>query len=53
MDFEEYTKTLDSIGESILTWADPERDFRGYTEVRLVVWSFLKKPGPKSNDAGG
>jgi len=37
MDFDEYTKKLDSIGESILTWADPESDFRGYTEVRVCV----------------
>ena len=36
MDFDEYMKVLDSAGESILSWADPERNFRGYTEVRLT-----------------
>ena len=25
--------SLDSVGESILQWADPEIKFRGYTEV--------------------
>lgn len=34
MDLDSYMKTLDGLGESILNWADPERDFRGYTEVR-------------------
>ena len=24
---------LDSVGESILQWADPENQFRGYTQV--------------------
>jgi hypothetical protein len=28
-----YIETLDSIGESILTWADPDAAFRGFTEV--------------------
>lgn len=37
MDYEKYMKTLDSVGESILQWADPERNFRGYTEVRACV----------------
>jgi hypothetical protein len=32
MTYEEYTQQLESIGESILTWADPEKQFRGYTE---------------------
>jgi elongation of very long chain fatty acids protein 4 len=27
-----YNDALDSVGESILTWADPNRDFRGHTE---------------------
>jgi len=27
-----YFATLDKVGESILTWADPEKNFRGYTE---------------------
>eukprot|EP00521_Asterionellopsis_glacialis_P000388 CAMPEP_0195246082 /NCGR_PEP_ID=MMETSP0706-20130129/200_1 /TAXON_ID=33640 /ORGANISM="Asterionellopsis glacialis, Strain CCMP134" /LENGTH=273 /DNA_ID=CAMNT_0040297409 /DNA_START=51 /DNA_END=873 /DNA_ORIENTATION=- len=26
------TSTVDSIGESILSWADPENEFRGHTE---------------------
>jgi elongation of very long chain fatty acids protein 4 len=29
---EVYTRTLESVGESILGWADPENNFRGYTE---------------------
>ena len=29
---ETYLSTVDSVGESILTWADPENKFRGYTE---------------------
>jgi hypothetical protein len=28
-----YLETLDSVGESILVWADPENKFRGHTEV--------------------
>jgi hypothetical protein len=32
--YEEYTEKLTSIGDSILNWADPENEFRGYTEVR-------------------
>jgi hypothetical protein len=32
-----YLATLDSIGESILVWADPENKFRGYTEVRNLI----------------
>lgn len=31
--YEQYIETLDSYGESILTWADPEGKFRGATEV--------------------
>jgi len=27
-----YKGVLDSVGESILKWADPNKDFRGYTE---------------------
>jgi len=30
---EKYMETVDSIGQSILTWADPENNFRGHTEV--------------------
>lgn len=33
MSYEQYTKVLDSVGESILAWADPENKFRGFTEV--------------------
>jgi elongation of very long chain fatty acids protein 4 len=29
---EAYLSTMDSIGESILSWADPEGAYRGYTE---------------------
>jgi hypothetical protein len=31
---DQYTDTLNSVGESILTWADPENQFRGHTNVR-------------------
>jgi len=34
MDFDSYMKSLESLGDSILNWSDPERNFRGYTEVR-------------------
>jgi hypothetical protein len=37
MDYEEYVKTLESVGDSILEWADPNHTFRGHTEVRLVA----------------
>lgn len=33
MDYDEYISKLDAVGESILKWADPEHQFRGYTEV--------------------
>jgi elongation of very long chain fatty acids protein 4 len=29
---ESYISTMDSIGDAILSWADPESKFRGYTE---------------------
>lgn len=29
-----YISTLNSVGDSILEWADPDTKFRGYTEVR-------------------
>ena len=28
-----YFSTLDSIGESIVAWTDPENQFRGHTDV--------------------
>ena len=31
---DDYVETLNSWGETILVWADPENKFRGYTEVR-------------------
>ena len=31
---DEYTAALESIGDSILLWADPEGQFTGYTKVR-------------------
>jgi hypothetical protein len=37
MDYEKYTATLESVGESILNWADPENQFRGHTNVREAV----------------
>lgn len=36
-----YFTTLDNIGESILKWADPERNFRGFTEVSKHVFKQL------------
>ena len=35
--YDEYIESLDSIGESILIWADPDKQFRGYTEVGLLL----------------
>jgi hypothetical protein len=32
--YEAYESKLAEIGEAILSWADNERKFRGYTEVR-------------------
>ena len=32
--YETYMETLDSVGEAILSWADPEDKFVGYTRVR-------------------
>jgi hypothetical protein len=32
--YDEYIATLDGVGESILKWADPDTQFRGYTDVR-------------------
>jgi len=34
---EAYLNTMDSIGESILNWADPDNQFRGYTEVCRIA----------------
>jgi hypothetical protein len=35
MDYDEYIAKLDAVGEAILTWADPQKQFRGYTDVSL------------------
>lgn len=32
-----YISTMDSVGEAILTWADPENKYRGYTEGWLLT----------------
>jgi hypothetical protein len=32
---EAYTATLESIGDSIIKWADPEDNFGGFTKVRM------------------
>lgn len=39
----EYTKSLESIGEEILTWADPDNQFRGHTQVRRSLARFGRK----------
>jgi hypothetical protein len=31
-----YVSTMDAVGESILSWADPDSKFRGYTDVRII-----------------
>jgi hypothetical protein len=31
---EEYTATLESYGDSLILWADPESRFSGHTKVR-------------------
>lgn len=36
---DDYVDTLNSWGETILVWADPENKFRGYTEVRQTEQS--------------
>ena len=36
---EGYTETLESVGDSILQWVDPEYKFQGYTEVSLARWN--------------
>lgn len=43
--YEEYTETLTSLGESIIQWSDPEGKFGGYTEVRPIV----RKPAMRTN----
>jgi hypothetical protein len=35
--YQEYEDHLDRIGEAILTWADTDKNFRGYTEVSNSV----------------
>ena len=35
--YETYMETLDSVGESILSWADPEDKFVGYTQVSALL----------------
>jgi hypothetical protein len=32
---EEFFEKVDAFGETLLNWADPDNQFRGYTEVRL------------------
>jgi hypothetical protein len=32
--YQEYTAQVDAIGEIILQWSDPDKLYRGYTEVR-------------------
>jgi hypothetical protein len=41
--YDEYNEKLDAIGESILNWADPDKNFRGYTEVREVPTTTVGK----------
>ena len=32
--YDDYMQYLDQLGESILQWADPKHEFRGFTDVR-------------------
>jgi len=32
---EAYSSTLENIGDKIISWADPDGQFGGYTKVRL------------------
>ena len=32
---EAYYEKIDALGETLLNWADPENQYRGYTEVSL------------------
>ena len=31
---DEYKATLESVGDAIIQWADPESQFTGFTKVR-------------------
>lgn len=42
-----YIDTLNGFGDKILTWADPENQYRGPTEVRKNCVLFLSR-NPKS-----
>ena len=35
---EAYYEKIDALGETLLNWADPENQYRGYTEVSFWVW---------------
>jgi hypothetical protein len=39
--YDSYMQYLDQLGESILQWADVNRDFRGFTNVCCRLVSFL------------
>ena len=45
---EELYEKVDALGEKLLNWADPENQFRGYTEVR--VESLLDPLWPTMSD---
>lgn len=45
MAMDDYVDTLNSWGETILVWADPENKFRGYTEVRHTEQSWAGRYG--------
>jgi hypothetical protein len=44
--YDSYMQYLDQLGESILQWADPNHDFRGFTSVccRLVSLLWIGLP---------
>jgi len=46
-----YVSALNSIGESIVSWADPDGAFGGYTEVsrRLAVSTFMVNSNASNN----
>jgi hypothetical protein len=40
-----YISTLNSIGDAVIEWTDPENQFRGHTEVRKHGNTFKKCMG--------
>jgi hypothetical protein len=39
--YDSYMQFLEQLGESILQWADPKQEFRGFTNVSGRSWSII------------